>query len=235
MHPYMYVIGPLPRGTSGKIDAKSLVVPKPSTLLVQPPSVTGKSASVVPPSNRIETELLQVFCSVLHLEGREAYVGVESGFFELGGNSLLAARLLTRIQSHFGISLPISSLFSSSTVRLLAKDLRQKRPGTPTIIAHNPLMVIQEGDKSPIFCVHPAGGNAMCFYPLAAEMKGHTVYALEDPNGGEEDTYLYSNLYELAKGMHAYKLLAIILIDFSSICSSNQTSPAQRAILLNRI
>lgn len=209
MRPYMYVIGTLPRATSGKIDVKSLVVPK-----LQPSSST---LSIAAPSNRTETDLLQLFCSVLHLEGRENAVGVDSGFFELGGNSLLAARLLTRVQNHFGVTLPIATLFSSPTVRLLAKDIFQHRAGTPTKASHNsPLLVIQEGTKTPIFCLHPAGGNAMCFYPLAAELPGYPIYALEDMNSGEEETYSYSNIFDMAKGKSymAFSLWVLLLLIF---------------------
>jgi amino acid adenylation domain-containing protein len=196
MHPYLYIIGPLPRGPSGKIDAKGLS----NAVLI---SGRSTAAKVTPPANQIEADLLALICSVLNL-GRSANVGVDENFFELGGNSLLAARFLTRLNEKYKCSLRMNSMFSLPTVRKLAHAVSPQPQIAPPVSLNKSLLVLHEGEKgkTPIFCVHPAGGNAMCFYPLATAMasSGHPIYALEDPSQGKDD-YLFPTISDMAKGI----------------------------------
>lgn len=203
MHPYLYIIGPLPRGPSGKIDTKNLS----SAIIISGSKGTTAKAT---PSNQIEADLLALFCSVLHLE--HSNVGVDENFFELGGNSLLAARLLTRVNERFKCTLQMNVMFSFPTVRRLANTITPQPQIATTAstattvtaaVAAKSLLVLQKGDKGkvPIFCIHPAGGNSMCFYPLATAMAstGHPVYAVEDPSQGKDD-YLFHSISDMAKG-----------------------------------
>ncbi|MEV0232196.1 SDR family NAD(P)-dependent oxidoreductase [Nonomuraea sp. NPDC050786] len=53
-----------------------------------------------------------------------ADIGLDDDFFELGGNSLAAVQLTSRINAHFGTSLGAGALFDANTVRLLAAELK---------------------------------------------------------------------------------------------------------------
>src|SRR5690606_2563199 len=53
-------------------------------------------------------------------------VGRHDNFFERGGHSLLAARVIARINSRFGKDLPLRMLFESTTLAALAGQLEQK-------------------------------------------------------------------------------------------------------------
>lgn len=218
MHPYLYVIGPLPRGASGKINTRALASAVPTR------ATSRTKSQATPPKNRIETALLSIFCAVLHLEGSEKDIGTQANFFELGGNSLLAARLLTRINQQFSCMLHMHIMFSHPTVQQLASVI----PSTPHPLPlpaiptqkRSPLVLLQEGTaaKLPIFCVHPAGGNAMCFYPFASLMSstGHPIYALEDPNTGDLETYSYQSITDMAKGnMNSSAVRLLFFLSFS--------------------
>ncbi len=93
-------------------------------------------------------------------------VGVRDNFFELGGHSLLAVRLLARVQERFGRDLPLATLFQEGTIEQMAALLRGDGGGsmdTPSC-----LIPIQPGGAlAPFFCVHPAGGDVLCYAPLA--------------------------------------------------------------------
>ncbi len=91
-------------------------------------------------------------------------IGIQDDFFALGGHSLLALRLLGAIERHFGRRLPLAALLEASTIEVLACLLR--REAGPA--RRSPIVPIRShGSRPPLFCVHPVGGNVLCYLPLA--------------------------------------------------------------------
>jgi acyl carrier protein len=70
----------------------------------------------------LEGELLSKWQQVLKME----QIGIQDDFLALGGNSIQAARILTRVNERFEMDLQISDIFTISTVTLMA-DLIQKK------------------------------------------------------------------------------------------------------------
>lgn len=144
----------LPLTPNGKIDRKALPVPdrKPQD-----------QDHFVAPRDEIEAELAHIWARVLG-NGR---VGVRDSFFELGGNSLLAARMFSETGQVFGKHLPLPTLFQRATIEQLATLLRNNgkdrlRPEWSSLVA-----IQSEGSKRPFFCVHGVGGNVLLFRTLA--------------------------------------------------------------------
>jgi thioesterase domain-containing protein len=135
-----------------------------------------------PPRDEVERALTRIWEAVLGVEP----IGVRDNFFHLGGHSFLALHLLARVQQHFGQALPLSALLQGATVEALAAIVRrQQAAGTLS-----PLVALQRGGaaaKPPFFCVHPSGGNVLCYYDLARHLgPDQPFYALEDPATVEE-------------------------------------------------
>jgi thioesterase domain-containing protein/acyl carrier protein len=85
-------------------------------------------------------------------------IGVNDNFFDIGGHSLLALRLFTRIERETGTNLPLSMLFETLTVARLAKLIEGESRGS----SWNVLVPIQpNGSKPPFFCVHGIGGGVI--------------------------------------------------------------------------
>lgn len=75
------------------------------------------------PRNDLEAHLAQVWRELLGLEG----VGIHDNFFELGGDSLLAIRLLSKIDETFGVELSLRAIFAAPTVAELGVAIVQRQ------------------------------------------------------------------------------------------------------------
>jgi thioesterase domain-containing protein len=78
-------------------------------------------------------------------------------------------------------------LFQGGTIEHLADLLRQQAGARPA----SPLVPIQPaGSKRPFFCVHPSGGNVLCYADLARQLgQDQPFYGLEAPDDGEDHDY----------------------------------------------
>ncbi len=108
-----------PLTPSGKIDRNAFPQPRNASHRKQYAAA----------ENDLERQLVAIWQDLLGLEN----VGVEDGFFEIGGHSLLAARLGARIQQETGRSLPLATLLKYDTVRkqaelLAANSINSKIP-----------------------------------------------------------------------------------------------------------
>ena len=102
------ILDEFPLTINGKIDTKKLFQIE----------VKGKY-NYVAPSNDIEKKLAQIWSKILNID--ENKVGVLDDFFEFGGNSLIAIKLLTAINKNYGIQLELQEVFKLKTIRGLSK------------------------------------------------------------------------------------------------------------------
>ena len=72
------------------------------------------------PRNEVESQLVEIWEQVL---GREK-IGIKDDFFDLGGNSLKATKLISRMHKELGIEVQIDKLFRESTIEMLAEDIQ---------------------------------------------------------------------------------------------------------------
>ena len=98
----------LPLTPNSKVDRRAL--PEPSTIR---PSL---DAPFVPPRTPVEQLLSGIWTEVLGLDR----VGIHDNFLDLGGNSLLAARVISRILAALHVDLPMRSLFDAPTIAEMA-------------------------------------------------------------------------------------------------------------------
>jgi amino acid adenylation domain-containing protein len=142
----------LPLTPNGKVDRHALPPPGENRGSARGPGVR--------PRDLLELELVKIWEDMLHLSP----IATDESFFEIGGHSLLAVRMMAQIEKRLGCPLPLAALFRSPTIGELAKLLgSEARLGEPS-----PLVSIQaHGTRPPFFCVHPIGGEVLCFYHLS--------------------------------------------------------------------
>lgn len=151
MVPALFVmLDQLPLTPNGKVDRAAL----------PPPTGHHAEAQYVAPRDPLEMRLTTIWEALLGV----VPVGARDNFFDSGGHSLLAVRLMARIEKDIGVALPLASILRGPTIEQLASILRAQSPES----SHGPLVPIQpHGHKPPFFCVPGAGGNPIYLYSLA--------------------------------------------------------------------
>jgi amino acid adenylation domain-containing protein len=121
----------------------------------------------------LELELARIWAEVLEVPR----VGVRDDFFELGGHSLMAVRLMARVKERFGRELPLAILFQGGTVEAMAARLRD---GVEEASGSILVPIQSKGSEPPLFLVHPAGGDVLCFAVLGRHLSpDQPVYGLQ--------------------------------------------------------
>jgi thioesterase domain-containing protein/acyl carrier protein len=126
-------------------------------------------------SSPLEIALVKVWEELLGT----APIGTTDNFFDLGGTSLLAVRMVARVQKQFDKDIPLTTLFKGATIEYLAGVLSQEDGPQPW----SPLVAIQPlGAKPPFFCVHAVGGQVLTFYHLARHVgQDRPFYGIQAP------------------------------------------------------
>ena len=152
--PALVVLPALPLNANGKIDL-------PALRRICTEQDAGLPTGL--PRDTVELMLQDLFERALGLRS----VPREASFFDLGGTSLQAIALIARINDSFALDLPISALFEGGSVQGLAEVVRRRGDGARA----RPLVALaDEGQDDLLVWVHPAGGNALCYLPVARHL-----------------------------------------------------------------
>src|SRR5262245_53893799 len=149
MIPAFFVfLGALPFLPSGKVDRS--VLPHPTG---ERPELSSRYE---PPRTPMGHRLIDLWAQVLGRSG----IGIHDGFFDLGGDSLLAAELSRRIMAEWDIDSDLRDLLLAPTVVATARLLEQRADGIPAANDEHPSdhdefcrKIRPGGDRRPLACV----------------------------------------------------------------------------------
>ncbi len=145
----------MPQTPNGKIDRQGLPPPDASRPELE--------QTYIAPRTALEEHLAALWSKLLGIER----AGVHDDFFELGGNSLTAVRLMSRIRADHGIVLPLAVLFEARTIAALAEVIGRGHE----LSSWSPVVPIQpHGRRAPLFCIHPGGGNVLGYHEFVAHL-----------------------------------------------------------------
>jgi amino acid adenylation domain-containing protein len=137
----------------------------------------------------VETKLLAIWRVLLD----RPMLTVDDDFFAVGGDSLLALRMMSRAEREIHLAIPVRVLVAGRTIRQIASLLTNPKSSLPEGV-----VCIRDGDNErPLFCLPGLVGGALQLMPLATKLKTHrAIYVVEHRD--YEDTVLES-LVETAR------------------------------------
>ncbi len=159
------VIERFPLTPNGKIDRKALKTAQ------YPPSAAEAGQPSVPPQTLLELHLLKIWQRTLELET----IGGQDNFFEIGGHSLLAVRLIEEINQAFHVSLTTQIFFLNPTIEGVAQVLIEGNYAAP-----GPHLIPLHPGRSPGAIFFLDASMAVCRLAQLLD-HGPAVFATEAP------------------------------------------------------
>ncbi len=166
MTPAAYVVlDEIPITTHGKIDRNAL--PQPDL---------AAAAEYREPTTAMERRIAGLFSELLARDR----IGLDDSFFDLGGHSMLATRLVAAIRSECGVEVGIRDVFELSTVARLADEIDRRRSGevpaprrpSLTTSPHDEPLPLSASQLRSWFAYQVEGPNEANNIPFAARLSG---------------------------------------------------------------
>ncbi len=108
---YFVRLEKIPTTPNGKLDKKALPAPE-----------IKKGEDHLPPGDKVEEKMVEIWAEVLSLEKDK--IGINDNFFQLGGHSLKAILLVSRIHKELNVKVPLTKVFQTSSIRGLAEFIK---------------------------------------------------------------------------------------------------------------
>ncbi|WP_281337150.1 non-ribosomal peptide synthetase [Flavobacterium eburneipallidum] len=191
MVPHVFhILEKMPTTSNDKIDRKALSEYKSNWESI--PEYTA-------PRTEEEKLVATIWKESLNLE----HIDIYSNFFEIGGHSIKAVKVMIEIEKKIGKQIPISSLFEYSTIEKFAQLLNPDNK-----IESDCLVPIkQNGSKVPLFIVHGAGLDVLNFVNLSKHFdEDQPIYAIQG------SAKKYDEWYDSIEDMAAHYIDAIVKI-----------------------
>src|SRR5581483_1497840 len=138
------------------------------------------------PRTITEEKLSRIWSEVLGID----HVGIDDGFFDLGGHSLLVPRLVARIRDEFHRDVPLNALLERPAVSQMAEWL-DRHSDSPAETPDCLLALQTTGSRRPLFWIPPAAGTPICYLEQARLLgPDQPSYGLQCPGLGDGRTPL---------------------------------------------
>jgi amino acid adenylation domain-containing protein len=152
---YFVQLEKLPLTPNGKIDREALPVPEPNA-----------GEEYINPRNEIEEKLVEIWSNVLGTA--IGNLSTNTNFFDMGGHSLNAVKLIAEIHKELDVRLPLAEVFKTPTIRELAQYI--KKSSTDKYIS------IKTVEKKEFYELSPAQKRLYVFNRLYPTNVGHNIF-----------------------------------------------------------
>lgn len=169
----------LPLTPHGKVDVAALPAP----------SGGDRQQEYEAPVTLYETSMARHWEALLGTER----AGLADDFFECGGSSVKLIELLHHLRTEFGIGVPVSRLYRTTTLHGMAAAVEDLVNSTTS--EELPHLTFNPGPGQPVFCFPPAGGHALVYRGFAAQLSQYRIVAF-NYLPGDDKVARYADLVE---------------------------------------
>ncbi|MCY8308650.1 amino acid adenylation domain-containing protein [Bacillus vallismortis] len=180
-------ISRMPLTSSGKLDRSALPEPE-----------NNASLTYMPPRTLIEADLAHIWENVLNKQR----IGIRDDFFQLGGHSLKAAVLVSRIHKKFHVELPLSEVFSHPTIESMAVKLMS--------LKEHAFNQIEPADQRDVYPLSYSQKRIYALHQLADDSTGYNMPAVLELHGNLDRQRLRSVLAELVNRHEALRTVFVL-------------------------
>jgi acyl-CoA synthetase (AMP-forming)/AMP-acid ligase II/thioesterase domain-containing protein len=165
----------IPKGPTGKVQRIGMA--QRLGFAAQRQSDPRKAATAGPDS---DDAVERCILSLMEKSGGSTPIGMDTSFFETGGDSIQAGILLAEVSKQFGADIPLAAFMLEPTAAFIARIVRDGAVPAPET-----LVTIRKGGRNaPFFCVHPHDGRVTLFYALATCLDAEQPFhAFQAPSG----------------------------------------------------
>lgn len=145
-------------------------------------------------TKNVETTLVENFAEILGLSPED--VGLNTSLFDLGFSSMNFVQLKHHIDARYATDIPLVTILNAPTAISLASILDPKSKATQSL-GYDPVVTFRsEGNKTPLWLIHPGVGEVLVFVALAKHMEAdRPLYAMRAP-GFEKDQNCFTSIEE---------------------------------------
>ncbi|OAX38735.1 atromentin synthetase [Rhizopogon vinicolor AM-OR11-026] len=158
----------------------------------------ARGASFVNPSTETEKALAKIYAMIFNLEEHD--VSASDNFFDMGSTSIDVIRLKREGEAHFGLpeisviqilKHPVLSSLANYVNSLLSKGIQAEE--------YDPIVPLQlTGNKTPLFFVHPGGGDVLIYINLAKYFQNERPFYALRSRGFEPGHSVFTSVDEMA-------------------------------------
>jgi amino acid adenylation domain-containing protein len=160
---YMQQLENIPLSLNGKVDRKALPEPDKEVITQTP---------YIAPSTLLEIKIAEIWNAII---GLEHAIGVDDNFFEIGGHSLSAAAVVSKVRKQLMVELPLSEMFNSPTIKQLANYIESQEH-----VSYNSIQSAESRDYYPVSSAQKRlymmcqfnGADTSYNMPVALSLKG---------------------------------------------------------------
>lgn len=177
-------------------EVTNSLIPPDFTLLEKEESKKEQiKTKTISPRNDVESKLLSIWEMLLGQKN----ISVEDNYFEIGGKSLMAVKMVNLIESEFKVKLPITVLLFNPTIASLAKQITgdNSLANTPEWEFLVPLKTA--GHKSPVFCIHGGEGHILFYKQMSAYLHEDRPIYLLQPKGIDGEGPMHPSIEQMSK------------------------------------
>ena len=164
---YLVTLDQFPLTPNGKVDRHRL----------PDPDISGDRGSRprLPLEGELEEKLERIWKEILGVRG----IGATDNFFDAGGHSLKVTKMVSSIEKHLGVQIPLAAAFKAPTIRGLAATLvEQAKFGIPEV--DEVLVPLgPSGNRPALFAFPPGTSDALSYVQLADGLPDFRLYAFQ--------------------------------------------------------